>query len=281
MIKQLCQVFRLILVLPFTLLSSSLIAQYDFSSDEPKSIVVVEGQNQIDMLQPLLITEIVTKDGKVIRGKLIDGPNAENPKDFIIRVRKKKPISIPLENVKEYAWAVGDRRDLNLFADVGFNSGFVSSKALGFAPGVSSALGLELPYEVLLTLNASITGMFSETFNEGSDVFFAFGFGAGYRFNRQESHIQTLALNIDFGAGFFNYEQADPFSSADPILQVVLSPTFDYEIPMGRTSGVSLFTRFHYFTQVPELSQLVFGVAFRFYSGFPNIGAMYNQTIQY
>lgn len=276
MIKRLRQVFPFLLVLTFTLFSSNLEAQYDFSNDEPKNIVVHEAQSQIDFLQPLLVTEIVTKDGRVIRGKLMDGPTAENPKDFIIHVRKKKSISIPQDNVKEYAWAVGDRRDLNLFADVGFSSGFVSRSALGFTPGISSALGFELPYEVLLTLNASITGMFSESLNEGSDVFFAFGLGTGYRFNRQESHVQTLALNIDFSTGFFNPEQTDPFGARGLIFHIILSPTFDYEFPMGRTSGVSLFTRFRYFTLMPELSQFVFGVAFRFYKGFPNIGAMHN-----
>ncbi|MCH8545595.1 MAG: hypothetical protein LAT54_02580 [Cryomorphaceae bacterium] len=272
--------YRFLTVILIFFLSVDLHAQFDFTEDT-NSIFIDNNQVHIDIMQPLLVTEIVTKDGKIYRGRLLDGPRADESSDFIIQVRRRKPIHIPANSVRQLAWAAGDRRDLNVFSEIGLTAGYASKNSIGFAPGVSGALGIELPYDVLFTFNGSITGLFADELYNGRDIFFAFGMGAGYRFNRGESHIQTLALNVDFSSGFYDYREPDMFSNYDPILQVIFSPTFDYEFPMTSSTGVSLFTRFQYFTQTPEFNHLIFGVAFRFYSGIPALGPLYNQQLLY
>ncbi|MCC5916603.1 MAG: hypothetical protein JJU02_04675 [Cryomorphaceae bacterium] len=212
----------------------------------------------INLLYPIIVTEITTKDGKIFRGTISKFPSKGNDSTYVLKQRGGQIKIIRINNVKEFAWVSGDKRDFNITFDFGLNTLFATRNKLGVSPGFALSVGYEFKsnYVVHFDLNgANFRNFRLKEFTNRSDTYSS-ELLIGYRFNRTKNHIQTLS----FGGGFI--EEFDTESNYSP----VFSALFDYEFPLGSKSGISLFTRLQFFGKNAEKSHMLLGCKIRLYN---------------
>lgn len=208
-------------------------------------------------LYPYIVTEIITLDRSILRGTIERVPDVDNDSTFFLKKRNGDLELIQNKDVKELAWAQGDKREFKHTLDAGLNMLFSTPNNAGISPGLTFSLGYEVVPNYILHLDLNGANFRNFNLNESSnksDIFSTEVF-IGYRFNRTKKHIQTLSIG---GGAIENLDNQN-------MNLWVVSALFDYEFPLKDRSGVSLFTRFQFFGRNAEMSHLLLGCKIRFY----------------
>ncbi len=264
-------------LLVFIFTSVFLNAQNDYTDTAEYST----GNNEqylIDLFYPLYISEITTNDGLVYRGRIVGVTSHA----YIIDVRVTGEHIVRRESIKEIAWAVGDRRDFNVFTGVGINAGFLRRDAIGTAPGVNISYGYEFSSSWVFQLD--YMGSFFYPLGNAATtegVALSFELLCGYRFNRNKSSIHTLAMGGGFG--YMELFDSDDYFWTQPEQQepspLVFSLLYDYEFGIGSKTGMSIFSRFQYYNLYPSQPLILLGISFKFYNALPRTGNMLNSPV--
>lgn len=208
-------------------------------------------------LYPYIVTEIITLDGSILRGTIERVPDVDNDSTFFLKKRNGDLELIQNKDVKELAWAQGDKREFKHTLDAGLNMLFSTPNNAGISPGLTFSLGYEFVPNYILHLDLSSFVFRNFNFDKLSDKseVASSEILIGYRFNRTKKHIQTLSI----GWGTMeNLNNQDIYYGGVTVL-------FDYEFPLKDKSGVSLFTRFQFFGINAEMSHVLLGCKIRFY----------------
>ncbi|MCH8555451.1 MAG: hypothetical protein LAT76_09850 [Schleiferiaceae bacterium] len=259
MTKQLRPLFSLFLGLLFlsNLKGQTSESVQDTTTRNPSLDISTRTLWEISNLYPIVVSEITTNDGLVIRGDLFNRDIVDNKEVFLIGSRLNGRQAIPIEDVKEIALVNPNRSERNTFSEYGYFFGPSSETGAISSAGAILGIGYEMFNSSILLVNSTHHNMYNQ---QGDSEYNFLGIETlfGKRLNRHQSNIHTV------GAGLGLFLFMEPWLNTD----FALLGHYDYDIKITNGIGVSLFTKFYFFP-LQRSSLLVFGCSYRIYDAAP------------
>jgi hypothetical protein len=188
----------------------------------PQSLPVVK------TIYPLVVTEIITIDGRVIRGQLMDFSTIGNQSFYIISNRRFPDKQIPNDSIREIALVLPNREECNLYHHLGmlhmrnFSGG--QNPNIGFIYGS----GLEWGKKMVFTTNLFRQNEWD--FNDSIRIIHSgFEVMIGYRINRSQKNIHALSG----GLGMFSSRSPEQYN-----LAISMIAGYEFDIKVSRLTGV-------------------------------------------
>ncbi|MCH8555449.1 MAG: hypothetical protein LAT76_09840 [Schleiferiaceae bacterium] len=209
---------------------------------------------ELNIIYPLVVTEITTNNGTVIRGRLQRQSVSSNEQIYILSNRESKRIEIRIADVQELAWVAPDRRENNFFYEIGavthitedeVNAGILIGGGLEFSRNlVFMGRAFYKPIAFIQVDETAFLGRINTTL--------------GYRLNRTKKNIHTLGAGLDINR-LFSYNETSAIG---------YSFMYEYDFQLSDRKGLAFSAMYVY---IPRLKQsaLMVGITLRFNKSLP------------